>query len=161
VFDRYMAEVTDKQSRRYYPSATDLVTCCEVNYMLLQKLIPHTASINAVFHFSVAQGNQYQISVLEISRYTSVIEMSQINTGIPDYLRPSIHVRMYHDAKAAEVIKSANVSRIQPKYEYPNDKMHQPDEKMQINLFLGEWLKFCIEHGLSEQSSVELSAKDE
>ncbi|GIS51825.1 MAG: hypothetical protein Ct9H90mP27_3160 [Gammaproteobacteria bacterium] len=33
-------------------------------------------------------------------------------------------------------------------YEYPNKKMRQPDEKEQINKFLGEILSLCIEKGL-------------
>lgn len=154
-----MAEITDKQKKRYHPSATDLVTCCEINYMLLQRLIADTSEINTKLQFTVTQGHQYSIKVLEASRYTSVIEMEQVNGNMPEYLRPSIHARMYHDAKAAEVIKSANVSRIKANYEYPNSKMHQPDEKMQINLFLGEWLKFCIENGLSEQDAIVLDLK--
>ncbi|MGL6349457.1 MAG: DUF1249 domain-containing protein, partial [Aeromonas sp.] len=41
------------------------------------------------------------------------------------------------------------ISRLQPSYDYPNKKMHQRDEKEQVNLFLAEWLKFCLRHGTS------------
>ncbi len=27
--------------------------------------------------------------------------------------------------------------------------MHQRDEKEQVNLFLADWLKFCLRHGTS------------
>ena len=32
-------------------------------------------------------------------------------------------------------------------YSYPNAAMHQPDEKSQLNLFLGEWLSHCLACG--------------
>ncbi|MGU5550213.1 DUF1249 domain-containing protein, partial [Aeromonas hydrophila] len=39
--------------------------------------------------------------------------------------------------------------RLQPRYDYPNKNMHQRDEKEQVNLFLADWLKFCLRHGTS------------
>ena len=39
-------------------------------------------------------------------------------------------------------------------YPYPNEQMLQPDEKYQLNHFLGEWLGYCQRHGLSSQTLV-------
>jgi hypothetical protein len=63
-------------------------------------------------------------------------------------LIPNISVRVYHDAKSAEVIKIDNQKVFHGVYEYPNRKMRQPDEKEQINRFLGEVLSLCIENGI-------------
>jgi uncharacterized protein YqiB (DUF1249 family) len=46
----------------------------------------------------------------------------------------------------AEVISSQNVSAIKPSYGYPNQKMHQKNEKEMVNSFLAEWLVFCLTH---------------
>ena len=58
-------------------------------------------------------------------------------------------VRVYHDAKAAEVIAFQDQRRFKAVYGYPNRQMRHPDEKVQINRFLGEFLRMCIAHGIS------------
>ena len=60
---------------------------------------------------------------------------------------PRLEVRAYHDARMAEVIGAENARRFRGIYPYPNTAMHQPDEKTQLNLFLGEWLSHCIACG--------------
>ena len=56
-------------------------------------------------------------------------------------------MRAYHDARMAKVIGAENARRFRGIYPYPNAAMHQPDEKTQLNLFLGEWLSHCIACG--------------
>jgi hypothetical protein len=56
-------------------------------------------------------------------------------------------IRLYHDARMAEVNSSQNIRWIKPRYDYPNKKMHLPDEKQQINQFLKEWLQLCLQQG--------------
>jgi hypothetical protein len=53
-------------------------------------------------------------------------------------------IRLYHDARAAEVISSQGIRQVKPRYDYPNTNMHQEDEKQQINQFLNEWLHLCL-----------------
>ncbi|HBX56798.1 MAG TPA: DUF1249 domain-containing protein, partial [Pseudomonas sp.] len=52
-----------------------------------------------------------------------------------------------HDARMAEVISAQSARRFRSIYPYPNAAMHQPDEKTQLNLFLGEWLSHCLACG--------------
>ena len=54
---------------------------------------------------------------------------------------------MYHDARMAEVVSAEHARRLRSIYPYPNEAMHQPDEKAQLNLFLGEWLSHCLACG--------------
>ena len=60
---------------------------------------------------------------------------------------PSMVIRLYHDARVAEVISSQDIQQVQPRYDYPNVQMHHPDEKEQMNLFLKEWLQLCLRLG--------------
>lgn len=62
-------------------------------------------------------------------------------------LHPRMTIRLYHDARMAEVLSSQDVRQIKPRYDYPNTKMHQQDEKQQINQFLNEWLQLCLSLG--------------
>lgn len=56
---------------------------------------------------------------------------------------PHLEVQVYHDARMAEVVSAEHTRRLRSIYPYPNEAMHQPDEKAQLNLFLGEWLSHC------------------
>jgi uncharacterized protein YqiB (DUF1249 family) len=47
----------------------------------------------------------------------------------------------------AEVIGAEHARRFRSIYPYPNAAMHQPDEKAQLNVFLGEWLSHCLACG--------------
>ena len=60
---------------------------------------------------------------------------------------PSMTVRLYHDAMVAEVCSSQQIFRFKARYDYPNKKLHQRDEKHQINQFLADWLRYCLAHG--------------
>ncbi len=60
---------------------------------------------------------------------------------------PRLTVRMYHDAKLAEVLAWEGHKRLRPRYEYPNQAMYHADEKLQINQFLGELLTRCLHEG--------------
>ena len=60
---------------------------------------------------------------------------------------PQLEVQVYHDARMAEVISAEHARRFRSIYPYPNVFMHQPDEKAQLNVFLGEWLSHCLALG--------------
>jgi uncharacterized protein YqiB (DUF1249 family) len=45
------------------------------------------------------------------------------------------------------VCSSQQIYRFKARYDYPNKKLHQRDEKHQINQFLADWLRYCLAHG--------------
>ena len=89
-----------------------------------------------------------RIAVTDRGPYTTTVFIDQVNGKKKWNVIPNISVRIYHDAKSAEVVSIENQSVFHGSYEYPNKKMRQPDEKEQINKFLGEILSLCIEKGL-------------
>jgi len=58
-----------------------------------------------------------------------------------------MEVRAYHDAAMLEVVSFQREGRVEGRYSYPNDAMHQEDEKRQQNAFLADWLAHCLHHG--------------
>lgn len=132
---------------------------CETNYARLSKLLANNwqvkpADLRDEFRFMVARGQQdwlHILRVIERSPYTTTLELSRtamVETS--NWLAmPKLTLRMYHDAKLAEVLAWEGHKRLRPRYEYPNQAMYQSDEKYQLNRFLGEWLTVCIEHGHS------------
>lgn len=89
------------------------------------------------------------IELQERAPYTSVVRVSQ--RGILDSLidTPRMRVHLYHDVRMAEVTDFQRQRHFDGRYRYPNSRMHQPDEKLQLNRFLGEWLDHGLAHGHS------------
>ena len=88
-----------------------------------------------------------EIKILEAFKYTTTLEITQRPELQKWMTNPSMLVRAYHDANTAEVISYQGHKNLLPRYNRPNSKMYYPDEKMQVNQFLGEWLTHCINVG--------------
>ncbi len=153
-------------TKKYRPNLSSLMQLCEHNYLMLTKLLlnkNHDIEKAGDQHsFFIAEHLNYSITVKEVTRYTSLVHIVQnqqysndaSKNSIDKMLLPSMVVRLYHDARMAEVNSSQNIRFIKPRYDYPNKKMHLPDEKQQVSQFLKEWLQLCLQHG---QVSVDLS----
>ena len=143
--------------QKYRPSLSGLMNLCDINYMLMLRLLADKEQVGESRSFFISDFLCYQLEVNEVTRYTSLITIRQDATVMGEHLTqwfsPMMVVRLYHDARMAEVVKSQDIGRIKPRYDYPNHQMHQPDEKQQTNQFLKEWLQLCHELG---QSKVEL-----
>ena len=136
---------------RYKIDLVEHMAECDQNYARVVKLFPDHAEVNhrdLVLCFGEEAVN-VRMSVLERSRYTSVILLTQEASSVAPSNR--IRIRVYHDAKSAEVIEIQNQRRFDAIYGYPNPKMRQRDEKKQINRFLGEVLGFCLTFGASSE----------
>ncbi len=145
-------------NRRYVPDLKKMAAACEGNYIRLNKLMPNFELGYEKFFLisgdSMIENPERQarihLKVIESFPYTSTIEV--IQKGLcPDWIQPPcMIVRLYHDARSAEVTSYQNQKRIQGKYQYPNPQMRMPDEKAQLNQFLAEWLTHCLKYGHAE-----------
>ncbi len=141
---------------------------CEANYARLLRLFPDYEKANTR-EFLVADA-RVQLEVTERCRYTTIFRilqqpmLTQSNgmqrTGEAPAEAPWLgsiraEVRAYHDATMLEVGSFQSHRRIQARYQYPNDKMYQQDEKCQQNRFLADWLEHCLQNG---RTAIELSA---
>ena len=142
-----MAEILT--GKPYHVDLAGLMRVYETNYAKLNALLPNRPSVGDVRSYQVAQ-MAYQLEVSEITRYTTVINVSQCDE-MPIFPLPRMTVRLYHDARVAEVCASEQISRVKARYDYPNTKMMQKDEKFQLNQFLSDWLTFCLKHGISRE----------
>jgi uncharacterized protein YqiB (DUF1249 family) len=139
--------MTKEIGRKYVPKLANMHQVCEVNYGRLLRLLPDCDTEDLQYQFRVNASLQYTIKIIDCSRYTSTVEMSQkslIGQIEYEFLRPVVQVRLYHDAKMAEVISAQNIGSLKPSYQYPNTKMYQKNEKEMVNLFLAEWVQFCL-----------------
>tara|TARA_R110001583_G_scaffold22713_8_gene84877 strand:- start:794 stop:1252 length:459 start_codon:yes stop_codon:yes gene_type:complete len=137
--------------KKYRPHLPTLMTLCEVNYMLLLRILADKEQVAEQRCFFISDFLSYRVTVNEVTKYTTLLTISQEANirgyNLTELYRPKMVVRLYHDAHMAEVISNQDVRQIKPRYDYPNDKMHLPDEKQQVNYFLKEWLQLCLQFG--------------
>ncbi|MGF1844059.1 DUF1249 family protein [Vibrio clamense] len=131
----------------YHVDLAELMRVYETNYAKLNALLPFQAEVGDVRCYQVVNMT-YQLKVNEVTKYTTLIDICQSDEQ-PVFPLPKMSVRLYHDARVAEVCASEQISRVKARYDYPNKKMMQKDEKSQLNKFLGDWLTFCLKNGIS------------
>ena len=136
----------------YHIDLSDLHAQCEANYHRLMRLFPgYEQQARCAFEAGDAQ------VVLEVTardRYTT--DMRLRYQGATSYFggKSALDLRLYHDARMAEVVHCSTSRRFEARYRYPNPEMLQRDEKFQQNRFAAELLEFCLNNGRSTDAPV-------
>ena len=140
---------TVSRRQRYRVDLREMMVQCETNYLHLMRLMPLLAERDAV-RLTLPAGDPaargVSVRVLERCRYTTVLELEpeRLHALLPS---PALTVRLYHDARSAEVTGARPWRQVAARHAYPNPAMHQQDEKLQWNRHLAEWLRHVNEHG--------------
>lgn len=147
--------IRSMHSKRYSIDLPAHLAECDANYLRLKKLFPSLRERDASSFGIDINGNvlEIKLEVVERSRYTSLVRLTQLPVA-PWSRKPSITIRMYHDARSAEVVEYQGKRHFRAVYDYPNEDMRHPDEKAQINRFLGEYLSLCLTHGIAMDVTV-------
>ncbi|MGB1271168.1 MAG: DUF1249 domain-containing protein, partial [Endozoicomonas sp.] len=122
---------------------------CEANYQRVIKLLPnlhkedHHRLLVHHGHSEQPPEEEVQVDVIQRSPFTTLIRITMKTCWNHSFAIPETEVHLYHDVNMAEVVFRRHSQRLEPRYSYPNPKMHQPDEKEQHNRFLAEWLDYC------------------
>lgn len=132
--------------KRYTPDFPEMMRLCETNFAQLRRLLPRTNEVGDQITYQV-NGASYRLTILEATRYTTLVQILQTAPVVSFWSLPSMSVRRYRDAMVAEVCSSQQIYRFKARYDYPNKKLHQRDEKHQINQFLADWLRYCLAYG--------------
>jgi len=154
--------VVNTTKRDYRPNLVSLMSLCANNYMLLLRVLANKKVLGETRYFFISDFLSYKVTITEVTRYTSVINFEQESLShslknIPGVISKGLHprmtIRLYHDARMAEVLSTQDIKQVKSRYDYPNNQMHQQDEKQQTNQFLNEWLHLCLRLG---QVNIEL-----
>ncbi|MGO3058385.1 DUF1249 domain-containing protein [Halomonas sp. AOP43-A1-21] len=123
---------------------------CSANYLRLLRLVDDMES-GQRREIALSSDEQHfgdlQLKVLEHAPYTTMVEVTQSGPLDAVMEGPRMRVHLYHDVRMAEVTDFQRQRHFSGRYRYPNAHMHQPDEKLQLNRFLGEWLAHGLAHG--------------
>ncbi|MEM9622210.1 MAG: DUF1249 domain-containing protein [Pseudomonadota bacterium] len=149
--------VRGRRKGRYSVDLSSHMAECDANFHKLMRLFPQLreqAELQIGLHLNdPAKDAGVDFEVIEKGPYTTLLRVRISTAGqwMSLAAAPDMTVRIYHDAQSAEVVSYQNQNRFHGVYEYPNSRMRQRDEKVQLNRFLGEFLTVCLEHGVSRQ----------
>lgn len=137
------------------------------NYVVLICLLPQLRDQNTP-HVALCGSAPVNLEVVERGPHTIIVDIRPRELAAADttvghgsaesvLLHPNdfhFRLRVYHDARMAEVIASGGHRYLKARYDYPNPDMYQRDEKFQLNCLFSDWLKSCMGH----ESAVALAA---
>ncbi len=136
--------------RKYRPSLDKLLRLCERNYGHLCTLLTQARQSQGRHRRyrwrHRVEPVQLEIAILEQTPYTERLTLRRLAPPLPFVDAPKLELRLYHDARVAEVLSGQQFLRLLPRYPYPNRRMLQRDEKFQVNLFLAELLEQFAQH---------------
>jgi uncharacterized protein YqiB (DUF1249 family) len=135
----------------YTVNLVDLHSLCESNYARVLRLFPDYEQRND--REIVAGQSRLTLNVTERCRYTTNIRLTHVSPLGSHWGGIDLDIRLYHDARMAEVVGFQSHSRLAGRYQYPNTKMYQRDEKQQQNQYVADLLAFCMREGVAPDCS--------
>jgi|GEM_PF-2415956 len=143
--------------RRYVAELQRLQRDAAANYLLLKRLwrSPEENRVGFGLRHAGRDLGQLTLKRLEESRWTESLELQLDVIQTHSLLQPAVlHLRNYHDVRLTEVVAFQKRRASEGRYTYPNAEMFHPDEKVQVNHFLSEILRFTLDKGYSLELEV-------
>lgn len=120
----------------------------ECNYIRLRQLIPDLAAVGEGGRSLAPGALDLHLTVGERNRYTTTLTLTyRFEDADGEFLAPDIQVRIYHDARLAEVV---SCGRRRGRRDAAYDSWRRDytlDDKWRINRFLQKWLGYCLRQG--------------
>ncbi len=125
-----------------------LQTLCESNFHKLLLLAPDLLRIEYSATAKARGLPKLYIRIMDRKPYTLTIELThRFESDNPGRVEPRVKIRVYLDAKSAEVLRDATwppIAQALRKNPAPEAIL---EHKWTINYFLKRWLDHCIEQG--------------
>lgn len=151
---------------RYTVDLAAMHTLYEWNYARLQKLLRGAGAherigVMAPLEFAWMQAGRsldepadgsvqpvLQLARVERTRYTETWRLAQMTQTMPWCPELDMEVRIYHDARMADVLRFQTARRIPAIVPPAHAAGWRVNEKQLVNRFLGDCLQHCLSHGL-------------
>lgn len=139
---------TSVSRRRQAHDLGELMAIYECNYIRLRQLIPDLTAVGAGACSLTSGALDLQLTVSERNRYTTTLTLTyQFEDELGKFPAPDIQIRIYHDARLAEVL-SCGRTRSQRNAAYDSWRRdYNINDKWRINRFLQKWLGYCLRQG--------------
>lgn len=125
-----------------------LMTLYESNYVRLHALAPSLQAIEGGLASIVTGDCPLHLRIEERSPYTTTFTLTYLfDTPAGRIADPDMQVRVYHDARLAEVLSCARWHRHEVLASIKSDLYCQLGERWLRNVMLNKWLDYCVERG--------------
>jgi len=129
-------------------SFVSLMSLYESNYIRLAWLVPDLAALDTAQTSVVASDIPLHLAVDERSRYTTTLRLTYLfedaSGAIAD---PDLQIRVYHDARLAEVQSCARWHRHAALESMRSQLARALGDRWLRNVMLNKWLDYCVERG--------------
>jgi uncharacterized protein len=126
--------------------AVCLETICETNYRKLLKLMPDLLHYQKQAIGKAQRKPSLQLDIIDRSRHTLTIQLSHcFQQNLKEFLLPEVKIRIYLDAKLAEVLRDCVRLDVAKVFKDPGQTLAILDYKWQLNYFLQKWLDHCLQ----------------
>jgi uncharacterized protein YqiB (DUF1249 family) len=129
-------------------SFVSLMSVYESNYIRLARLAPDLGTIEGAHVSSVESDCPLHLSVDERSRYTTTLRLTYMfeedGAACAD---PDLTIRVYHDARLAEVQACARWHRHTLLESLRSQLARDLGDRWLRNIMLNKWLDYCVERG--------------
>jgi len=129
-------------------SFVSLMTLYESNYVRLGWLAPDLAALEGSRVSEVADDCPLTLRLVERSRYTTTLSLTYLFDDPAGLIAdPDLEIRIYHDARLAEVSRCARWHRHEVLSLIRSDLGRQLGDRWLRNVMLNKWLDYCVERG--------------
>ncbi len=139
---RHLAEAPEQGS------FAALMELYENNYIYLRRLVPQLDGKRDAQVSSVDRGPDLHLEVTERCPYTSSLLLThRFGPGPGAEALPDLRVRIYHDARVAEVLPDTAPERLAGVCAGRLAQTGTLAWRWQVNRFLNRWLRYCLGEG--------------
>lgn len=129
-------------------SFVSLMSLYESNYIRLGWLIEDLAEVDGAMVSTVEGDCPLHLRIEERSRYTTTLSLTYLfedESGV--IADPDLQIRIYHDARLAEVQSCARWHRHGVLESIRSSLVRALGDRWLRNIMLNKWLDYCVERG--------------
>lgn len=128
-----------------------LMALYESNHLRLRWLAGDLRSLQGVRRSSAAGDCDLVMTVLELSPYTTTLELTYDFSSANDAVAnaPDMRLRLYHDAGVAEALGWGEGHEHRMLRELRQHAERELDHRWARNIMLNKWLEYCLDRGHS------------
>lgn len=127
-------------------SFASLMELYESNYIYMRRLVPELPDLGPR-EVSEGGGADLHLEVLETSPYTTTVLLTHFFGEEEPQALPNLRVRVYHDARTAEVLYERSLERFARQRPGSRPEPGTLAWKWELNRFLNRWLRYCLGEG--------------
>lgn len=120
----------------------------ESNYVRLGWLLGELSELDGYYRSAISDDLTLHVSVEDVQRYTTTFRMTYwFDVDGEKVADPDLEVRVYHDARLAEVMRCCSRSRNEVLRDFDAGRGSELERRWTRNTMLNKWLEYCIDLG--------------